>query len=63
LVRVRSTVAAAKDFNHWAITSWPSGHAATAMSGLLFLSYVLWRDLGALVMVRTTHTRTRSSSP
>lgn len=44
-----------KDFNHWAITSWPSGHAATAMAGLLFLAYVLWRDLAALVMVRTTH--------
>lgn len=41
-----------KDFDHWSTTSWPSGHAATAMSGLLFLAYVLWRDLGALVMVR-----------
>ena len=41
-----------KDFEHWSTTSWPSGHAATAMSGLLFLAYVLWRDLGALVMVR-----------
>lgn len=41
-----------KDFHHWSITSWPSGHAATAMSGLVFLAYVLWSDLVALVMVR-----------
>eukprot|EP00752_Nemacystus_decipiens_P013277 g11764.t1 len=40
------------DFEHWSTTSWPSGHAATTMSGLVFLSYVLWRDLGALVMWR-----------
>lgn len=41
-----------KDFEHWSVTSWPSGHAATAMSGLLFLAYVLWRDLAAFFMVR-----------
>ncbi|CAN0150735.1 unnamed protein product, partial [Ectocarpus sp. 6 AP-2014] len=41
-----------QDFHHWSITSWPSGHAATAMSGLVFLAYVLWSDLVALVMWR-----------
>lgn len=40
-----------QDFTHWSKTSWPSGHAATAMAGLLFLAYVLWRDLAALFMV------------
>ncbi|CAN0084683.1 unnamed protein product, partial [Hapterophycus canaliculatus] len=46
------------DFTHWSKTSWPSGHAATSMAGLLFLAYVLWRDLSALVMWRRrAHTR------
>lgn len=40
-----------QDFDHESVLSWPSGHAAASMAGLLFIAYVLWSDLMALVKV------------
>ncbi|CAM9377055.1 unnamed protein product, partial [Laminaria digitata] len=41
-----------QNFDHESVLSWPSGHTATSMAGLLFLAYVLWCDLMALVKWR-----------
>ncbi|CAM9532545.1 unnamed protein product, partial [Sphacelaria rigidula] len=52
--------ASGKDYVVESVLGWPSRTAAVSMAGLLFLAFVLWRDLMALVQAswrRRSHPR------